>query len=419
MNKEELKDVLLDQAESFNRIKEYTKREIDLTTYMSTSLVVVISGVRRCGKSTLLYAIKEEMKLKEGEYLYFNFDDERITPNILIFTQIYDLFKELYDTEPVFFFDEIQHIEGWEKFVNRMYEKGLKVFVTGSNAKLLSSEISTSLTGRNKVIKLFPFSFREYLVFVDEKYNLNKLSPSVKNKIKKRFNFYFQKGGFPLVDKENDLEIINSYFQDILYRDIIVRHKITQVQEIKAMGLYLMSNIAKLFSYATLKNVSGIKSLNSVKSYLEYYHQSFIFFYLKKFDYSVKKQIMNSRKVYVIDQAFASRIGSHFSENKGRILENIVYLELKRNNNEIFYHSNKKECDFLVRDGVTITEAIQVCYSLHSDNEKREYAGLLEAIKTYELKDGTILTMDQEKELEIDGHLIKVTPVWQWLLNRA
>ena len=247
MNKDELKDILYEQEDDFNNRDKYIKRDIKLDTYISTSLVVVISGVRRCGKSTLLHIIKESMSLKDGDYLYFNFDDERVPRDIFFLNKLYNLFKELYNREPVFFFDEIQNIEGWEKFVNRMYEKGLKLFITGSNAKLLSSEISSSLTGRNMVIDLYPFSFIEYLDFADVKYNLNRLSSSVQIKIKNAFNFYFNKGGFPLVDKENNLEIINSYFQDILYRDIVVRHKITNINEIREIGLYLMSNIGKLF----------------------------------------------------------------------------------------------------------------------------------------------------------------------------
>ena len=159
MNKDELKSILFELEDDFNNREKFIERNIKLDTYLATSLVVVISGVRRCGKSTLLHIIKENMKLQEGDYLYFNFDDERIPNDILFLDKLYNLFKELYNKEPIFFFDEIQNIEGWEKFVNRMYEKGLKLFITGSNAKLLSSEISSSLTGRNMIINLYPFSF--------------------------------------------------------------------------------------------------------------------------------------------------------------------------------------------------------------------------------------------------------------------
>ena len=255
--------------------------------------------------------------------------------------------------------------DNWEKFINRMYEQGIKVFVTGSNAKLLSSEISTSLTGRNKLIELYPFSFLRISRFIGNSYDLKRITPKSKSLILKDFNKYFETGGFPLVVKENDTELINAYFQDIFYRDIISRYKLTQVNEIKQIGLYFASNIGKLFSYSTLREISGVKSLSSIKNYLYYYEQSYLYFYLKKFDYSVKKQIMNPKKVYIIDPAFAHRLGFNFSENKGRILENIVFLELLRRRKEVYYHSGRKECDFVVKEGLDIVEAIQVAYQVN------------------------------------------------------
>jgi uncharacterized protein len=271
----------------------------------------------------------------------------------------------------VLFLDEIQNVRGWEKFINRIYEKEAKIFVTGSNGRLLSSEIATSLTDRNKVVKLFPFSFSEFLSFLEKGYNLDGLTTQQKALLQKDFNKYLEIGGFPLVVKENDLEIINSYFQDILYRDIVSRYRLSQVNEIKEIGLYFVSNIGKIFSYSTLQKVTGIKSLSTVKDYLDYYEQSFLFFYLKKFDYSVRKQIMNPKKVYTIDPAFANRLGFKFSENKGRILENIIFIDLIRRNQDIYYYSGKNECDFLVREGTKIVRAIQVCYALNSSNYER------------------------------------------------
>lgn len=412
-----LKEIILDQQVAFNKKSGLIDREIDFANDISSSLIIIISGIRRCGKSSLLYLIKEKMDLKEGDYLYFNFDDERISNDISILDKLYNIHLELYSREPVLFFDEVQNISGWEKFINRMYEKGIKIFVTGSNAKLLSSEISTSLTGRNKVIELSPFSFKEFLVLTGNNYDLKKLDSMTKNRIKKDFDFYFKKGGFPLIDKEDDLELINFYFQDILYRDIIARFKLTRTEEIKQIGLYFMSNVGKLFSYSTLQKISGVKSLSSIKAYLDYYSQTYLFFYLKKFDFSIKKQILNPKKVYVIDQAFATRIGFNFSENKGRILENIVFLELKRRNKDVYYHQEKYECDFVVKDDFKINEAIQVCYFIDHNNENRETSGLLEAMRIYKLGKGIILTYEQEYSFEIESLPVTVIPVWKWLLQ--
>lgn len=417
MIKDSLKEIMFDQKDVFNSRKHLIQRDLKLEKYISTSQVVIISGIRRCGKSSLLFLIKDKMKLKESEYCYFNFDDERIISDISILENIYNLHLEVYGKEPVLFLDEIQNVSNWEKFVNRMYEQGIKVFVTGSNAKLLSSEISTSLTGRNKVIELYPFSFSEYLRFIGSKYNLSRITPKTKPLLLKDFNNFLETGGFPLVIKENDTELINSYFQDILYRDIVSRYRLTQVNEIKQIGLYFASNIGKLFSYSTLQEISGVKSLSSIKDYLYYYEHSYLYFYLKKFDYSVKKQIMNPKKVFTIDQAFANRLGFNFSENKGRILENIVYLELRRRGKEVFYYAGKKECDFVVKEGLDIVEAIQVAYQVDVNNYKRESQGLQEAMFAYNLKEGLILNYNSDESWFADIPGVKIIPVWEWLLS--
>jgi len=336
MNKERLKEIMLDQQEVFNSQTHLIGRDVNLKKYISTGLTVIISGVRRCGKSSLLYLIKEAMSLPEGSYCYFNFDDERVQAEKAVFEEILTLHLEMYGKEPVLFFDEVQNIPGWEKFINRMYEQGTKVFVTGSNAKLLSSEISGSLTGRNRMLRLFPFSFSEFLRYLGHTYNPEQLTPKKKALLLKDFNQYMETGGFPMVVKENDTELIHAYFQDILYRDIVARYRLSQVNEIRQIGLYFASNTGKLFSYATLQAVSGIKSTSSVKDYLDYYEQTYLFFFLKKFDFSVRKQQLNRRKVYAADPAIVHRLGFNFSENKGRVLENIVYLELIRRNKEVY-----------------------------------------------------------------------------------
>jgi uncharacterized protein len=417
MNKDRLKEIMLDQKEAFNSTKHLIRRNIPLEKYLKTNQVVIISGIRRCGKSSLLRLIKEEMKLEAPDFCYFNFDDERIIAEVSILEEIYNLHLELYGKEPILFFDEIQNINNWEKFINRKYEQGVKIFVTGSNAKLLSSEISTSLTGRNKLIELFPFSFSEYLLFHERKYDMDRLTSKSKALLQKDFNTYVQTGGFPLVLKENDTELVNGYFQDILYRDIISRYRLTQVNEIKQIGLYFASNIGKLFSYSTLQNISGVKSLSSIKDYLSYYEHSYLFSYLKKFDYSVKKQIMNPKKVYTADHAFAIRLGFNFSENKGRILENIVYIELLRRGFEVYYYSGNHECDFLIKKGLNIVKAIQVVDQLDKTNYEREYRGLQEAMQTCQIPQGLLITNSTEEFVIPEYEGIEIVSVWKWLLS--
>ena len=418
MTTEQLKEVYLDQKSAFNKKQGLIDRDIDLSVYLKTSQIIVITGVRRSGKSSLLYLISKKLQLKDQDYIYLNLDDERITCDISVFEDVYNIHLQLYDNEPVFFLDEVQNVSGWERFVNRMYEKGLKLFITGSNATLLSSEISTSLTGRNKTIELFPFSFSEYLRFRKQDFDINKLTSDRKAKLIATFNGYQKTGGFPLVVKEQDMDILDTYFKDILYRDIIARYKISRLEEIKQIGLYFASNVAKLFSVSTLQKISGIKSTASINDYLNYYAQSFLFYYVRKYSYSVKKQIFNPRKVYAVDQGFANRIGFNFSENKGRILENIVYLQLLRKRKEVFYFANKGECDFVIKQGMNIEQAIQVCYSLTKENQKREINGLLEAVEEFNLSKGYLIVYESDIKPDLIPDNITVIPIWQWLLEQ-
>jgi len=416
MDKRQLQEILVDQKEAFQNKTGLIGRDVLSGNYLNTGQIVVITGVRRCGKSSLLFLIKEALGLGENEYCYCNFDDERIMQYPALLSELYMLHLEMYRTEPVFFFDEIQEVPGWEKFVSRMYEQGRKVYVTGSNATLLSSEISSSLTGRNKVLELFPFSFREYLRLEGKVYSAGQISTSKRALLLNDLNAYLETGGFPLAVKEKDPEIAHTLFQDILYRDIVVRYKLSNVDEVKQIALYLASNTGKLFSYATLQTVSGLKSLSSVKNYLQYFEASYLFFYLKKFDYSVKKQIMNSRKVYAVDNAIPNRLGFRFSENRGRLLENVVFIELQRRGCELYYFSGKYECDFLVKENLNIIEAIQVTYGLNSENFNREMGGLTEAMQSFSIPKGTLIVFDAGGYPGEVPQGVSVIPAYEWLM---
>ena len=418
MEKAHLREILIDQKEAFLNRTGLIERDLALTSYLDTSQVVVITGIRRCGKSSLLSLIRMALGLNESEFCYCNFDDERIVPYFSLLNDIYSIHLEIYQTEPIFFFDEIQEVPGWEKFVNRMYEQGRKVFVTGSNATLLSSEISSSLTGRNKILKLFPFSFVEYLRMVGNEYLPERLTVKQRSLLLHDLNGYLETGGLPLVVKEKDMEIAHALFQDILYRDIVIRYKLSNVDEIKQIALYLASNIGKLFSYATLQSISGLKSISSVKNYLQFFEVSYLFYYLKKFDYSVKKQIMNSRKVFAVDNAIPNRLGFRFSENKGRILENTVFIELLRRGHELYYFSGKNECDFLVKEKLNITEAIQVAYELTATNFHREISGLTEAMQSYNIPKGTLIVFDDKAYRGELPEGISIVPAYAWLIAK-
>lgn len=380
--------------------------------------IVVISGIRRCGKSTLLNQIRHGNIEKD---YYMNFDDERLIRfSVEHFQLLHETFIELFGVQKTFYFDEIQNIYGWERFVRRLHDDGNKVFLIGSNATMLSRELGTHLTGRYIQTELFPFSFAEFLTFrqfvgTDKDF----YSTEGRAALIGYFNEYLQTGGFPLYLKEGNDDYLKSLFESILYRDVLVRNKLVNEKELLELVNYLASNVSKLSSFNGLTKVARVKNATTIKNYLSFLQDTYLIFQVSKFDYSLKKQLQNLKKTYFIDNALVRRLGFMFSEEKGRLLENIVFLELRRRRFEIFYHFNRFECDFVIRQGITIVQTIQVCHSFDSDETKnREVRGLLDAMNTYNLAEGLMLLHDvQEETIEENGKIIRILPVWKWLLK--
>lgn len=430
MEKSQLRQVIIDQQKSFRKVDDLVFRDIDLERYLRGNEIVIISGIRRCGKSSLLKLIAGQL---EGVKFYVDFDDIRLSDfEVRNFQDLQDLVIELYredldksETGKVYyFFDEIQNVPLWERWLNNLYKEGKKVFATGSNSQLLSSEISTFLTGRNKVLKLFPFSFREFLRLkgienTGEEIEADLLTSSRKAEIFSYFLEYFESGGFPLVLKSGDIELSRGYFEDILNKDVLVRYNIKEVRALKDLALFLLSNVGRTYSYPTLRNITGIKSLSTIKNYIDYFQNVFLLYRLPMFDYSLKKQKVSSSKIFTIDNSFLKTVAFNFSENRGQRLENLVFVELLRKEKELYYHSEKKECDFVLREGLRIGEAIQVSVSPMNNPEtrKREIEGLTEAMAAYKLDRGLILTFEEDNILDAGGKKIVVKPVWKWLLE--
>lgn len=418
MDKNKLRQTIIDQQKTFQETESLIERDLDLSYFMKGNETVIISGVRRCGKSSLLKLISKKL---EGTKVFLNFEDVRLTDfEIQNFQDIQDIVVELFGIgkKTYYFLDEIQNLKHWEKWINNLYSQKIKVFATGSNSNLLSSEISTYLTGRNKVIKLFPFSFKEYLKLKNFNFDKNSQTSLEKAKLNKYFLDYFVKGGFPLILKNEDLALSGQYFNDILHKDVLVRYRIKEIKELKDLILFLFSNIGKIYSYSTLKKVSGIKSLSTIKNYIDYFQNVFLLYQVPRFDYSLKKQKVSSSKIYCTDNSFLKTIAFNFSENKGRRLENLVFVELIRRNKEIYYHLDKKECDFVIKEKLKITEVIQVALSLSNQLTKtRELNGLLDAMRKYKLKEGLILTLEDEEIIKISDKKIIVRPVWKYLLD--
>ncbi len=413
MDRQILKEVLLDQ-------RALSLKPDDVLRYQpiaEDSEVVVLSGVRRCGKSTLLHEIRSTQN--ESDY-FFNFDDERVLKfTVNDFQILTELFIELFGTQNTYYFDEIQNIEGWERYIRRLRDYGSKVFITGSNASMLSRELGTHLTGRYVRKELFPFSFKEFLRFkgVDHP-ETGLLSTNEKSLIKGQFNVYFESGGFPAYLKSGNNEYLKSLYESILYRDVMVRNNLTNEKELLELVYYFSSNVGKLMSYNSLAKVVGVKNASTISNYIGFLQDSYLIFMVNKYDVSLKKQMQNAKKGYLIDLGLLRTLAFHHTEDNGRLLENLVFLELKRRGKEIYYHNQKRECDFVIKEKTKIVEAIQVSWSIEDEfTYKRELAGLLDAVNIFGLKEGLILTESIDREIEVEGVRVRVKPVWKWMLE--
>lgn len=420
MDKQLLYQVIYDQQQDFLEIKDLIRREKvnELKKLLKLKLPIIITGVRRCGKSSLLKIIFDDLKLEEKDYLYINFNDERlISFENENFQDILDYLGENnYHDKVYFFLDEIQEVKNWEKWVDRIKDK-FQILITGSNSKLLSEEISSVLTGRSINLSLFPFSFSEYLTYKEIEIKDYNLDRKLQNKIKWEFKNYLLSGGFPKMVIENENILLKELYENILYRDIIRRFNSKSTKQIKEISIYLLSNVSSDLSLRTLSKVSGIKNLGILGDILETFEKSFLFFTTNKFDYSIKKQIQNPKKVYCIDLGLPNKLGFKFSKNDGKLLENFVAISLKQKGKEIYYHRGKNECDFVIKDKNKIVEAIQVCYNFNEENREREVKGLIEAMKKFKLKSGKIITMNEEETIKKEGFTIKVIPAYKWFLS--
>lgn len=412
--KELLKHVIFDQRE--RNLSQMVERDIDQRLVESPEILVV-SGIRRCGKSVLLQQIRSRQAEQD---FYLNFDDERlINFTVNDFQTLYEAFIELFGEQRTFYFDEIQNIIGWERFVRRLYDSGCKVFITGSNANMLSRELGTHLTGRYCQIELYPFSFSEFLKMKDE-YPERKdfYTTTGKSNLRRLFEEYLKTGGFPRYIQDMNGNYLTTLYENIIYKDVITRNKLNGERELLEMIYYLASNATKRFSYNSLAKVVEIKHPDTVKNYLEYIESTYLLSQVMRFDWSVKKQIGYQKKVYFIDNAIINKVGFNATDNIGQLLENLVFIQLKRQRKEVYYHDNGVECDFVVREDGHIISAFQVTRSLSDVKTKqREINGLLSALNAYNLMEGIILTADETEELIIERKKINICPIWKWLLQ--
>jgi len=418
---ETIKRAIVDKEEDLKgkmKSEKIIERELKIDR-ISTDAATIISGVRRCGKSILAFLLT-----LNKQAAYVNFEDERLQVEARNLNLILEAIASLKGEVEFIVFDEIQYIKGWERFVSRLLPTR-KIIITGSNARLLSKEFATFLSGRHIDYELFPFSFREYLKF-------NNFTPNVYltrdiSKTRELLKEYIKTGGFPLTFKLGRNFLVENY-KDIVERDVIQRYKVKYGKVLKELAKYYISTVAREISFNKLKNILNVKSVQTIKNYSEFLSNSYLIFFLEKYSPKLKLQMISPKKVYCIDNGFVETMSFKASEDFGRLMENLVAVELMRRksywfkNQEIYYWKDyqQNEVDFVVREGEKIKQLIQVTYASNKNEiETREIKGLLKASELLNCKNLVVMTWDYEDEITIENRKIIFKPLWRWLLIQS
>lgn len=363
----------------------------------------IITGMRRVGKSTLLRQIATSKKYEHVTYL--NFDDIRLTG--FEADDFNRLYKEIRTRESKeLFFDEIQLVKGWEIFIHQLLREDYTIYISGSNATLLSVDLGTHLTGRHLQNELFPFSYTEFLTF-------EKLEASAAT-----FQQYMLKGGIPEYLRTQEPLILSSLLDDVLIRDIAVNKGVSNVQSLRQLAVYLLSNIGKPYSANRLKSVCGVASSTTVSDYISYMMDAYLVGSIGLYSDSLQVTARNPKKVYCYDTGLIASLSLSKTPDKGRLLENMVFIWLRHHYalDHIFYEQGDGECDFVAVDTANHPELlIQVCYELNDDNFQREMNGLTEAMRKYQLHEGFIITADDEDEFSTEAGKVNVVKAWKWM----
>lgn len=421
----EIEKVLLEQQDELEALEGEVlihRPEEDLIN-LKSKLAQVVIGVRRSGKSTLCF---NALKKAGVHYAYANFDDERLEE---LETQDLDnvlqtLYK-IYGKFDYLFLDEIQNIDGWPLFVNRLLRQRIHIIITGSNAKLLSTELATHLTGRHHKIELFPFSFKDWCSIKDVDYT--RLTTKNKGLLSKAYEEYFRQGGFPelISGEENPKEYISTLIDNIISQDIKKRYKIRNIDALKRLTHHILNETPTLIVKDTLQNIIGIKSERTLSNYLMYLNQTYLISTISKYSSRSRERARNE-KSYAIDVAFMDKRENAFSgENLGWRLETIVYLELLRRKagteNDIYYYQGRSaEADFVVCDGNKTIAVYQVSYDIsNGKTRKREIKGCIAGAKATKCDNLFLITDHESEVIEEDGHTIQVIPIWEWLTGEA
>ena len=403
--------------------KDYVLREklFNKQEYIENDLIKIITGPRRAGKSVTAF-----LMLKDKEFAYLNFDDENLL-KIDNYDQILQALFEVYPNSKYIFFDEIQNLDNWEFFVSKLHRRGYNLILTGSNAKLLSRELATSLTGRYIPIEILPFSFSEFIKTQDFGNNIKELDiPENHGNLLNLLEKYLLAGGFPevIIKKLEPSIYLETLSDSILFKDVVKRYRVKYSQKIYELNNYLRSNFASECSFLKLKKILDFRSTTTLQNYLSYIEEAYLVFILNRFSFKMKEQINAPKKIYLVDNGFCSQIPARFSQDFGKLIENAVFIEILRKgfraNLDLFYYKtrNGKEIDFIIKSGINVVQLIQVCYRIDKlETREREIKALIEGGEELSCSDLIIITWDHEELYKFKGKEIKFMPLWKWLLQ--
>lgn len=419
-SKASLSDIARDQLKGITRQEDYVVREkLAQTKSYSGMAALVIKGVRRCGKSTLLKQVMRSL-FPEGFY-YFNFDDDRILDfETRDFQTLMEAFIEAFGEKQAVFFDEIQNVRGWELFINRLLREGYHVFLTGSNADLLSQELGTHMTGRHVDVELYPFSFKEFLHAKKLEFDVKGFTTKEKAAFSQSFVEYMERGGMPEAIVFSNDAMLSQVVNDIIQKDILRRYRVGKPNEFKTILRFLLNNVGNKLTFRSISNSFGVSSPNTVQKYIEYAEETYLIFTVNRFDRKTKRFDKNAKKIYCVDNGIVAKNSLIAIQNRGALLENLVAVEFKRRGQQFYYYVNKNgsETDFVTTQNNAF-HAIQVCVDPTSASTmEREENALVSTMKELKLKKGIVITIDYEEIKTLKGMTIQFIPAWKWLLEK-
>lgn len=414
-------------------IPKVVPRSIHIPDFSHLRKADVFIGMRRSGKTYLMYQHMHDLinsGIEQTKLFYINFEDDRlINFKVQNFQDILDAYFELYpdyahSKDLHFFFDEIQNVEGWEKFIRRLLDKeNMKIYITGSSAKALSKEIATSLRGRSIATEVFPMSFHEFLSY-HQIQEIKRLTSKQLSHVRHLSREYLTYGGFPetlFIEREQHRILMQEYVNTVVYRDVVERHTLTSPHIVKLFLTHCLQNVASGLSitkmYNSFKSQGETVGKNSLFEYLDYFEDAFLLFPIPIYDLSLRKRQVNPKKIYCADPGIITAYSIKPEMSQSTSLENAVFNELRRHKQDIYYYRTRssKEVDFLTQDFDGRIQLIQACLDLSDPQTRaREFNALIEATKELDAASATIITLDQEEQLQVDNLRIDVLPFWMW-----